>query len=1040
MEFNYTPAFVGRQGELGLLQQKLDAMLNSTGSTVFIAGESGVGKTRLVDEFLSHAAQHNCQCLRAQCLPEHVMPFAPIIAMLTEANLEHLILEDKPPKLEALYAVTRGGILVAKYERRESIDTDIFMGMLTAVKTFITDALSQIKQGVVSEDVQVLVHGTFSIVNVPGRALNLVALTTGRENEYLITDMRAIIQKFENEHGLDERWHENETKVRAIETEITELFNTGKYEGIDYTDDPKIRQGNILENVLRAIQRKSDTQPVILFIDDLQWTDASSLALIHYLARNTRRQRVLIIGTYRSEELGGALKDALEIMNREGILESIELKRFDMAQCTALVSSVLGSEVEQEFVEEIYAQSEGNALFVLEVLKQLYAENALWYENGKWRYRSDVAKIPVRVQDVILRRIRKLGREERELLDAASVIGEVFTSEILANITESTRMRVLKMLANIEREHHVVVSLKDRYRFEHAKIREVLYAELPEELRVTYHDAIANELEEAYRKGNRACLGEMVLHYWHAGNNAKVIEYGLTAGKLAQKKYANDEALKIYKAVLSALGETYSEIKVQICYAIVDVLELDGRYDEALSYINEVIAQTNGVGRARAHRRCAEIYINKGDYTQAMEEVKKGIELAKDSRVELARLNSLEGLIYERKGDYDLAIKCQEKALTHFEDEKDIANVYIRTGGCFWYRGEYDKALEYFHKSLEINERIGNLKGIAGSYNNIGVVYYEKGEYAVALEYLQKALKLRERMGDVQGIAASYNNTGIIYMDMGAYSKALDFLKKGLDLQERIGDLEGSAGTCNNIGIVYKEIGAYDSALESHMKGLKIREKIGDVEGVATSNNNIGNVYFEKGDLEKALSFFQNSLMLNEKIGDAHGAAEAYGNIAHVHFEKGDFDRALEYAQKCLSISQKIGNTLIFANSLISSAEILLELGRTDASRENLEKGIALAQKHSMKSLVADALRIYGKLYMAVGDRVEALDCFARAIEIFEQIKKRDNSYYRTYYEYGKAREDPAMLKNALAWFEHTGNAHWVMRIKKCLEQMDTKV
>jgi tetratricopeptide (TPR) repeat protein len=224
------------------------------------------------------------------------------------------------------------------------------------------------------------------------------------------------------------------------------------------------------------------------------------------------------------------------------------------------------------------------------------------------------------------------------------------------------------------------------------------------------------------------------------------------------------------------------------------------------------------------------------------------------------------------------------------------------------------------------------------------------------------------------------------------------------------------------------------------MKGLKIREKIGDVEGVATSNNNIGNVYFEKGDLEKALSFFQNSLMLNEKIGDTHGAAEAYGNIAHVHFEKGDFDRALEYAQKCLSISQKIGNTLMFANSLISSAEILLELGRTDAARENLEKGIALAQKHSMKSLEADALRIYGKLYMAVGDRVEALDCFARAIEIFEQIKKRDNSYYRTYYEYGKAREDPAMLKNALAWFEHTGNAHWVMRIKKCLVQMDTKV
>jgi predicted ATPase len=59
MHFNYTPAFVGRQGELGLHQQKLDAMLNRTGSTVFIAGDSGVGKTRLVEEFLSYVTQQH---------------------------------------------------------------------------------------------------------------------------------------------------------------------------------------------------------------------------------------------------------------------------------------------------------------------------------------------------------------------------------------------------------------------------------------------------------------------------------------------------------------------------------------------------------------------------------------------------------------------------------------------------------------------------------------------------------------------------------------------------------------------------------------------------------------------------------------------------------------------------------------------------------------------------------------------------------------------------------------------------------------------
>jgi len=990
------PGFVLRDAEMSFLKQKLAGVHDGTGSTIFVAGESGVGKTRLVDEFLSHAAQHNCQCLRAQCLPEHVMPFAPIIAMLTEANLEHLILEDKPPKLEAVYAVTKGGIVGAKYERKESIDTDIFMGMLTAVKTFITDSLSQIKQGKVKEDVQVLVHGTFSIVNVPGRALNLVALTTGRENEYLLEDLRAIIQKFENEHGIDAHWQEDEAKVRAIETEITEIFNAGRYEGVDYSDDPKIRQGNILENVLRAIQRKSEIQPVILFIDDLQWADSASLALLHYLARNTKKNRVMILGTYRTEELEKSnLQSAIQIMDREGVLEKIELRRFDMQECARLIDATLDASIDQEFVEEIYKRTAGNALFVLEMLKQMEAEGFLKQENGRWAYHFDKVFIPTRVYDVILRRIQRIPEEAREILDAGSVIGDVFSSDVLEKISGIQHLHLLRLLAKIEREHHLIISIKGGYKFEHPKIREVIYSQLPDELRVAYHEMVAKLLEEKYKQGNRECLADIVHHCASAGVRDKVIEYGLTAGILARKRYANDEALSIYKTVLDSLDENNFEMKRQVWNEIADILDILGRYDEAIAYLKKVI-ETGGAGeRATGHRKIAMMHIKKGDYTQAMDEVRAGLELADEESAERARLFSIEGIIYEKKGAYDQAITMQQRALHGLNDKKDIANVLNRTGANFWYKGDYSKALEYFGRSIEIREEIGDLYGLSSSYSNIAAVYNEIGEYEKATEYLEKSIELRKKIKDIQGIAVSYNNLGVFYDDRGMYDRALDYFHQSLQLRERIGDLYGIALCSLNIGMLFHVKGDFKSALEFYMKGLEIHSKIGSRRGAGIAHLNIGKLYCDMGEYKEAIGHLQEAQSTGTQTGDGYLELMAHA---------------------CLS-------------------ETLAGLGERELAIQHINTAMQILEMHHLEASGRELYLTVGRVFSAIGEPVKAVEYYQKTCSICEKTGKKGMTYYLALSEIGKFKRDVELIKEALRWFESIGNKSMVERAKSDLEK-----
>jgi pimeloyl-ACP methyl ester carboxylesterase len=499
MEY-YIPKMVGRDKELDRLKEFLHATIKGKGNTVFVFGEAGIGKTRLVKELEAYAGQLGVKALEGRCLLESPTPFLPF----REA-------------LRSIFQVSKSDALPLQ-ERKIS--------------------------RVVKESAPEFVQAIPFVGN-------------------LIAGVAIAYRTYKDEKGKEKR------------TDLGGLFE--RDEGLETISD-----------LLVAISEK---QPLLLFIDDLHLADTASLSLLYYLARHVQNSKILVVGTYRPEEVTTTyegtvhpLLDTLQRMSRENLFQKIELERLSQVNYSDFISSILGVELD-DLVRLVYEETEGNPFFAIETIRLLMQQNALIKEDAGWRLSKNVEKIeiPPRVYDVVVRRINTLRDEEREILDCASVVGEEFSSSMVEKVSGLNRVRLLKSLSNIERKHHLVHSFEGGCRFDHSKIREALYNEIPSDLRKEYHSMIAGCMEEENKGHLKEVVNELAYHYYQSGNTHKAIPYLLKAGEDAREKWAVFEAVKFFSQALEMMGndERWSEDKTRTLEALGDVYAFAAQHEKA---------------------------------------------------------------------------------------------------------------------------------------------------------------------------------------------------------------------------------------------------------------------------------------------------------------------------------------------------------------------------------------------------------------------------------------------------------------------------
>ena len=324
--------------------------------------------------------------------------------------------------------------------------------------------------------------------------------------------------------------------------------------------------------------------------------------------------------------------------------------------------------------------------------------------------------------------------------------------------------------------------------------------------------------------------------------------------------------------------------------------------------------------------------LNNSQYSEAKAFGKELIDLSEiqEDQVSLSKIYNLLGNVYKNVSDLSIALEYFEKSLKIDEDlENKLGIVSNLSGMAFVYvsLSNYSKALQLLEKSLNINNEIGNKKNIASVLANFGTIYRNLADYSKSIECYEKALLIQEELGNNNSIAINYGNIGNVYTSLSDYYKAIEYYKKAIQLSEEFGITVGLQYYYSNLGSVYTYLNDYSTGLEYFYRALTINEKLGDKLGIASNLGNIGSVYKELLDYPKSLEFQEKSLSINEEIGDKHSIAINLGNIGLVYKMLKDFSKSLEYFKKAYYLSNEIGVKSSTMDILIHISELYEDIG-----------------------------------------------------------------------------------------------------------------
>jgi predicted ATPase len=247
------------------------------------------------------------------------------------------------------------------------------------------------------------------------------------------------------------------------------------------TLDPEQEKRRRFETLARFFTAQAVKQPVFLIVEDLHWSDDTSLEFLHYLARRCAAHPLLLLLTYRSDEVHSSLRHFLAQLDRERLTQETPLAHLAQDEVDAMLRAifVLPRSARVELADPIYTLTEGNPFFVEETLKSLIAAGDIFYANGRWERKPlGELHIPRSVQDAVQQRTDLLSRDARRVSILAAVAGRRFDFALLQALTKHDEDQLLTLIKELIAAQLVVEESEEQFAFRHALTRQAIYADL----------------------------------------------------------------------------------------------------------------------------------------------------------------------------------------------------------------------------------------------------------------------------------------------------------------------------------------------------------------------------------------------------------------------------------------------------------------------------------------------------------------------------------------------------------------------------------
>jgi len=747
---------------------------------------------------------------------------------------------------------------------------------------------------------------------------------------------------------------------------------------------PEQEQNRLFEAVSQFITNISRETPLLVVLDDLQWTDPSSLLLLHYLARGVQRTPLLLLGAYRSSDINDKhpLSPVLTELNRERLPQSISLKRMSLDDISEMIRQILEQDdVPTEFCKMVYEKTRGNPFFAEEVIKSLKEEEVIYREENKWKIK-EVSRIefPETVKSVLKTRFARLDEECQSVLTFASFVGNDFTLEAMCALTGIEENKLLELIDKIlktglikERE----VRGEGVCSFADILVRDVVYDEVSLLKRKKLHGVVGRALEKAYAKKIDEHFGELASHFLESGDKDKALDYFLKAGEKAQKVYANNEATSYFQSALALLEEREGELpeKRRILERLGDIKRLVGEHDACLKYWNKALVLWNQLeekeSASRLYRKMANVlWEDMGDIEKAKENHEKALKIleAEHEKVELAGL-------YE-----------------------DMAHMYYRTG-------DIPKALSLANKALELAEKLNAYEVIASSCVSLGTIFSFSGDLKKARECHTRGLKIALDNGYMVTALRAYNNLAIA-LPPEEQEQALEYYEKGYELAKKIGEINHQSWIGVSLVVRYFGMGNMAKAMALAEDCVALDTKAGNLPNLSLSKSALGIGLVFVGDLDKGEQYLKEALSLAQKLKQWQQEEGVYWFLGMMHFGNEEYHRALEFLEKANAVYDKAGVEYVKMKDSYLLIWTYVELGEIEKAENLLGNLRKFALEAKDKELTATVDAVEGMLLRAQKRWEESLQFFERSLRAFEALNARRWNVYplarNVLYEYAR--------------------------------------
>ena len=852
--------FVSRQRELERLDSLLESASGGSGQICFVVAEAGFGKTSLTAEFAR----------RAQLRDEE------LLVVVGDCNAQTGIGDPYLPFREIL------GMLAG------DIDDKVAQGVTTEENASRLRGFLQVSKRI--------------IIDVGPDLIDILVPGVG-----LVTRAGAMVAS-------DTKLRKRRGTPQAVGGAHPSAADTSLH-----TD-----QSRIFEQVTTVLVALARQRPLVLILDDLQWVDESSASLLFHLARRIEGSRILIIGTYRPEDV------ALGRGDQRHPLSTVvsELKRYygdfiisldesDDTEEKQFVDALLDVEANklgEDFRSALLQRTRGHPLFTTELLRDMQERGDLvqddeseWIEGPSLDWNA----LPARVEGVIEERINRLHTDVRDMLTIASVEGETFTAQVIARLQEMTERESLKTLTQVvDRQHRLVIeegservgeNRLSQFRFRHHMFQKYLYGALGESERELMHEDVATVLEALYGTEVSSVAVQLARHYQQARLDDKAAAFFLQAGQRALALYAHSEAMTLAERGLTCLTR------------IGDVT----RHSELLLEINLLL------GEAQHHA---------GLFAESMETYRQAAELAIKLEAPVALARAALGYDEPRWRCNlleDTAVKFLTQALDMLGDEDSVLRASLIGHLVMASRGSAakDEITAMLNDAVAMARRLDDPHAIINAMRTRLVIDRDPGGTRERIDLIDEMLAIAGQLDDKHQLIES---TMLHIVDILALGD-VDCWEQDLEAQhalvESIGEPFYEYGDCAMRAAPVIQAGRFDEAEKMALAAFAAGQTLGVDNAEGVLGIQMFTIRREQGRLQEIAPVLKQ--FVNEEASAAWrpGLALIYAELGQLDEARAELDRL---ATDDFSI---LPRDSLWQTTLVYLAEVCDYLQDTDRAR-----------------------------------------------------------------------------------------------------------